>query len=52
MCEAILNILNGEGMNHSLNLAFIALVPKKGNANTVSDFRLISLCNVLYKLVS
>ena len=36
----------------SLNSTFIALIPKKENPSTFSDFRLISLCNLVYKLIS
>lgn len=39
-------------MFQDLNSTFIALILKKSNTECVSDFRLISLCNVLYKLVS
>lgn len=52
VCEAILNHLHGVGMNSSLNSTFIALILKKINHVFVSEFQLISLCNVLYKLVS
>lgn len=52
VCEAVLSILNGEGMNSFLNSSFITLIPKKHNADTVSDFQHISLCNILYKFVS
>jgi hypothetical protein len=36
----------------SLNSTFIALIPKKDNPDTLDDFRPISLCNCIYKIVS
>lgn len=35
-----------------LNHFFIALVPKSTNASSPSDFRMISYCNVVYKVIS
>lgn len=48
----ILSIFNGEGMYLNLNSTFITLISKKSNVECVSDFRSISLYNVLYKLFS
>lgn len=50
--EVVLSILNGEGMKSSLYSTFIALIPKKVNATTVSDYCPISLFNILYELIS
>eukprot|EP00253_Pinus_taeda_P026486 PITA_26486 len=36
----------------SLNSTFISLVPKREEANMPDKFRPISLCNVIYKLIS
>jgi hypothetical protein len=52
VCEAILDFLNGGPFCPSINETFIALIPKMTNTATVADFRPISLCNVLYKIVA
>ena len=36
----------------SFNSTFIALIPKSDNALTLNDFRPISLCNCIYKIIS
>jgi hypothetical protein len=52
VCSVVLNILNSGVMPSELNMTHIALIPKKKDPLCVSDFRPISLCNVLYKIVS
>lgn len=42
-----------EGYIHTpLNSTFIALIPKKDSAGKFEDFRPISLCHYLYKIIS
>jgi hypothetical protein len=50
--EAVLEVLNSGIMPSSLNLTYTALIPKVKNPLCVNEFQPISLCNVLYKLIS
>ena len=38
--------------NFSLNSTFITLIPKSEKPSTFDDFRPISLCNLVYKLIA
>ena len=48
----VLSWLNSGTLPHPVNHTFITLIPKKKNPSCVSDYRPISLCNVLYKIFS
>jgi hypothetical protein len=50
--EEVLAVLNGNPMPETWNDTFIVLIPKVKNPDKVKDLQPISLCNVLYKLVS
>ena len=52
VCQGILQILNTGIMPNSLNMTHIAFIPKIKNPESVNEFHPISLCNVMYKLVS
>ncbi|KAK3188720.1 hypothetical protein Dsin_028281 [Dipteronia sinensis] len=48
-CHMCLN----EGANlHAMNGTVITLIPKVSSADRMTDFRRISLCNVLYKIIA
>lgn len=50
--KTILSYLNSATILHPLNHTFITLIPKIINPMAVTDYRPISLCNVLYKIFS
>jgi hypothetical protein len=52
VCEAALYFLNTAQMDEAINVTNIALIPKVKDPKCVTDFRPISLCNVLYKIIS
>lgn len=50
--QVVLSSLNLGSWLKSINHTFIILIPKVQNPEQVTDFRPISLCNVIYKIVS
>ena len=50
--DAVLAALNSGIIPTQLNHTFITLIPKVHSPRKVSEFRPISLCNVLYKLIA
>lgn len=50
--EAIEELWNTGNLLREINTTFIALVPKKEDANSLDDFQPISLCNTLYQILS
>jgi hypothetical protein len=51
VCKAIIFSLNNAVLHEDLNTMYIALIPKIKNPTCVTEFRPISLCNVLYKII-
>ena len=47
-----LSYLNSRSLPSPLNHTFVTLIPKVKNPERVTEFRPISLCNVLYKIFS
>jgi len=52
VAAVVLAILNGQDIPPKLNHVLVALIPKKANPLLMSEFHPISLCNVIYKLVT
>lgn len=48
----VLDFWNYGNMNPKLNYTHIVLIPKNKSPERMSDYRLISLCNVIYKIIS
>jgi hypothetical protein len=52
VCHAMLEFLNLGVFDRDINATNIALIPKISNPTRVTNFRPISLCNVIYKLIA
>ena len=50
--NCVLSSLNSSRMPCRLNETYICLIPKVKSPQNITEFRLISLCNVVYKLIS
>lgn len=48
----VLRVLNGEDSPEVINGTLIVLIPKVSNPNSLVQYGPISLCNVIYKIIS
>jgi hypothetical protein len=52
VCVAVLEFLNRGNFEASINETYITLIPKVKIPSRITEYRPISLCNVLYKLIA
>jgi hypothetical protein len=48
----VLDFMNNDVFDSAINDTFITLIPKIKNPSCIMEYRPISLCNVVYKLIS
>ena len=52
LLDVVQESYSNKEMLQALNATFLVLIPKKEEANQLDFFRPISLCNVVYKIIS
>jgi hypothetical protein len=52
VCHAVLDFLSCDVFDEEINATNIALISKVSNPTRITEFRPISLCNVIYKLIA
>ena len=52
ICEAVRGFLTGSDIPEGFCDSILVLIPKVNNPDTLTNFRPISLCNVIYKIAS
>ena len=52
MIDAVLDFLQSNNMEPDVNYTHIVLIPKVKKPEKMANFRPISLCNVIYKIIS
>ncbi|CAM8904265.1 unnamed protein product [Rhodiola kirilowii] len=52
LCDGVRHCLRNNALPLGVNSAYIALIPKSSQASKPEDFRPISCCNVIYKIIS
>ena len=50
--NCVLDVLNASVLLSGLNETYICLIPKVKNPQKITEFRPISLCNFIYKIIS
>lgn len=50
--DYVLDFLNNQNLNHQLNFTHIVLIPKCQAPDIITQYRLISLSNVIFKIAS
>ena len=51
-CQAVKEFFSSGSLLKQINHTTVVLIPKNAHASVVTDYRPISCCNVLYKVIS